>query len=319
MATVLQWSGREARALRLAMRMSVREFASHLGINDSAVSNWERRGDQARLRYQTQQDLDTALVRASDEVRERFELAPAQASQPGPPELAIGLQAGPPLPDGPRRLTHPIDGKVMVLVPAGIFPFGPENQPVSLPAFYIDLTPTTNEDYAKFVAATGYRAPIHWAASAFPDELREHPVVHVTYRDAVRYAQWAQKALPTAAEWEKAARGEKGNAYPWGNQATVAKCNVRESGIDGTTPVHRYRSGVSPYGVYDLSGNVWEWCGTETDPGRFVLKGSAFTSPFDMAAASATNDASSDMQDDDTGFRCVAPAELLDAMLSGTA
>jgi len=299
--------------------MSVREFASHLGINDSAVSNWERRGPQARLRYQTQHDLDTALARASDEARERFEMALAQASQPGAPEPTVGLHAGPPRPCGPRRVTHPIDGKLMVLIPAGSFPFGPDNQPVMLPAFYIDLTPTTNEDYARFVAASGHRAPLHWVGGAFPEELREHPVVHVTCRDAASYAEWAQKTLPSAAEWEKAARGEKGNLYPWGNQATVAKCNVRESGIDGTTPVHRYRSGVSPYGVYDLSGNVWEWCNTETDPGRYVLKGSAFTSPFDMAAANATNDASAGMQDDDTGFRCVAPAEVLDAMLSNTA
>jgi formylglycine-generating enzyme required for sulfatase activity len=64
---------------------------------------------------------------------------------------------------------------------------------------------------------------------------------------------------------------------------------------------------MSPYGVYDLSGNLWEWCRTETEPGRFVLKGSAFTSPFEAAAASATNDASAEMLDDDTGFRCVSP------------
>lgn len=301
--------------LRLALRMSVREFAEHLGVNDSAVSNGERRGEQARLRYQTQLDLDTVLVRANDDVRERFELALAQAAQPGAPALTVDAQTAVALPGSPHRVAHPVDGKSMVLIAAGTFPCGAANQPVLLPAFYIDITPTTNEDYARFVAATGHRRPLHWSGGSVPDERGDHPVVHVTHHDATGYAQWAGKALPSEAEWEKAVRGEKGYLYPWGNQPTVAKCNVRESGIECTTPVYRYRSGASPYGAYDLAGKVWEWCRTETTPGRYVLRGSAFTSPFDMASAVATNDASADMQDDDTGFRCVVPAERLDRML----
>lgn len=141
-------------------------------------------------------------------------------------------------------------------------------------------------------------------------------MVHVDCWDAAAYGEWAGKTLPTEEQWEKAARGDKGYLYPWGNQPTAAKCNVRESGIEATTPVQRYRSGSSPYGVYDLSGNVWEWCGTETTPGRFALRGSAFTSPFEMATAVATNDAAADMQDDDTGFRCVVSADVLDGLLA---
>ncbi|WP_322768848.1 orotidine 5'-phosphate decarboxylase / HUMPS family protein [Frankia sp. Cr1] len=105
MTTVRRWSGREARALREAQRMSVREFAARLGVNPAAISNWERRGDQARLRYQTQQLLDIALTRAPDDVHQRFETALAD-DEPTPAESDASLSPGPRV---PSRHTAPDD------------------------------------------------------------------------------------------------------------------------------------------------------------------------------------------------------------------
>ena len=135
---------------------------------------------------------------------------------------------------------------------------------------------------------------------------------------ASAYAAWAGKELPTSQQWEKAARGTRGNVFPWGDQPTPAKCNVRENGVGDTTPVDCYQSGVSPYGVYDMCGNIWEWCSTPTRPGRHELKGGAWTSPFDRAMPSSFNDAAESMCDDDTGFRCAIAAEPLEKLLSGT-
>jgi formylglycine-generating enzyme required for sulfatase activity len=194
------------------------------------------------------------------------------------------------------RIVHLVDGKEMLLVDGD-----------GLPAFYMDATPVTNEDYAKFVVDTGHRTPSHWENGQMPDGLSTHPVVNVSLHDAMSYATWAHKRLPTALEWEKAAGAEHGYLYPWGDRPSVAKCNVRESGIRSTTAVGTYRSGISPYGIHDMTGNVWEWCNTETTVGRYVLKGSAFTSPFEAGQTTAVNDAAADMADDDTGFRCVAP------------
>lgn len=99
--------------------------------------------------------------------------------------------------------------------------------------------------------------------------------------------------------------------YPWGDQPTPAKCNVRENGAGTTTAVDCYHSGVSPYGVSGMCGNIWEWCSTETRPGRHELKGGAWTSPLLRATPSSFNAAAASTYDDDTGFRCAVITETL--------
>jgi len=299
--------------------MSIRAFAAHLGVSERMVSKWEAGGEAITPRPINQAALDTSLACSNAEVHSRF-LAVITTDVHGIPQpRPAGSEdaATTALPDGAgHQIKHPVDGKLMTLVEEGTYLAGPENEAVWLPAFYIDVFPTTNADYARFVAATGHPAPQHWNGGHPPDELFDHPVVYVTWRDAAAYAAWTAKILPASQQWEKAARGTRGDIYPWGNQRTPAKCNVREGGIGGTTPVNRYHSGVSPYGVYDMCGNTWEWCSTQSEPGRHELKGSAFTSPFFRCNPSTFNDASIDMLDDDTGFRCATPAETMQALLT---
>lgn len=290
--------------------MSLREFAKHLGISDRMVSKWEAKGEDIHPRPVNQAALDTSLAQCSADEQARFELLRGGTIVPAPRDDDLTLT------NESTQVRHPADGKLMALVDEGVYLCGPDNEPSWLSAFYIDVYPTTNADYARFVAATGHRTPTHWTDDQCPAELPAHPVVFVTWRDAAAYAAWAGKSMPSSQQWEKAARGTLGGKYPWGDASTPAKCNVRESGRRATTPVDTYHSGTSPYGVYDMCGNVWEWCDTETNPDRHELKGSAFTSSFDRAAPSAFNDASADMNDDDTGFRCATPATVLDQLLN---
>ncbi|MFY1703095.1 SUMF1/EgtB/PvdO family nonheme iron enzyme [Micromonospora sp. WMMA1923] len=308
MTTVRQWSGREVRALREARRMSIRDFARHLGVSDRMVSKWEAGGQSIKPRPMNQAVLDTSLERAGDDAQARFVLLIDASVIASIPEQTSTPEA--------THVRHPADGKLMALVDAGVYLSGPANEPVWLPAFYIDVYPTTNADYSRFVRATGYRPPSHWPEGICTSELSDHPATFVSWNDASAYARWADKSLPSSQEWEKAARGPRGNVYPWGDRPTPAKCNVREGSIRNTTPVGRYQSGTSIYGIFDLCGNVWEWCRTETTPGRFELKGSAFTSGFERATPSNFNDADALMLDDDTGFRCVVVADAMQALLA---
>ncbi|MGW0931953.1 SUMF1/EgtB/PvdO family nonheme iron enzyme [Streptomyces sp. NPDC002644] len=311
MATVERWSGLEVRALREASRMSTEEFAARLGVSDRMVSKWEARKDTIRLRQVNQAALDTLLAGSPPDVHERF----ASLARSLGTVLPTQQSPSPGFEPQHHQVRHPRDGKKMALVEAGTFLYGERNEPAWLPSFYIDVFPVTNSDYARFVTATGHTPPQHWNRGTPPEAILDHPVVFVTWHDAAAYAAWAGKELPTAQQWEKAARGTRGDTYPWGNNATPAKCNSRESGIGSTTPVSRYHSGVSPYGVYDLCGNTWEWCSTRSGPGRYELKAGAWTSPFVRATPAMFNDASAEMLDDDTGFRCSALGTVIDAVI----
>jgi len=162
------------------------------------------------------------------------------------------------------------DGAPMVLIPAGEFTMG-DNQGaddekpahrVALNAYYMDKYEVTVAQYAKFLEATGLEAPLQWTIMNQPKH-QKRPVVYVDWADAATYCKWAGKRLPTEAEWEKAARGTDGRTFPWGNDPpTRLHANYgKEEWNDhaAVNPVGILEDGKSPYGIYDMAGNVWEW------------------------------------------------------------
>ncbi len=241
--------------------------------------------------------------------------APAQVKQPAPAPAQK-----PPSPDV-LTITTPVRME-FVRIPAGEFTMGtrPEDIPalvkrfgseegyyedetpqhrVWVAEFHIGKFPVTNAQYAEFVRATNARAPQHWPNGAIPSGKENHPVVRVSWHDSIAFCRWLSKAsgqsvrLPNEFEWEKAARGVDGRIFPWGNDDPTAElCNFYGSNVGDTTPVDRYPKGVSPYGVWDMAGNVWEWTGSvyapypykahdaRDDPnasGRRVVRGGSFS------------------------------------------
>jgi len=183
-------------------------------------------------------------------------------------------------------IVHPRDYSEMIFIPEGEFSMGASEAHVEealdlaryrhakavrawfedeLPmwqvrtdAYLIDKYPVTNEQFDKFINATGYRPVGDWRRY-FTAGRENHPAVMVSWDDAWAYARWAEKRLPTEAEWEKAARGTDGRKYSWGNRWDSSRLNSLEKGPHTTTPVGSFPEGTSPYGVLDCLGNVWEW------------------------------------------------------------
>jgi formylglycine-generating enzyme required for sulfatase activity len=163
----------------------------------------------------------------------------------------------------------------MVCIPAGVFLYGEGKEERELPEFWIGRTPITNAQYTRFVAATGHEPPAHWQGETPPAQIADHPVTHVSWHDAAAYAGWAGKRLLSEEEWEKAARGSDGQAYPWGDWAE-GRCNTKEAGVGTTTPVGQYSpEGDSPYGCVDMAGNVFEWMASVDGKYR-VLRGGSY-------------------------------------------
>lgn len=168
----------------------------------------------------------------------------------------------------------------MILIPGSEFFMGSEKksrltspgQTIMVHSFYIDIYPVTHEEYHEVIT--------DWK---FDPEKRHHPVVGLHYDEILEYCRRVGKRLPAEAEWEKAARGDKDQRlYPWGNVFSNKKCNCRSFLFmfkEKVIAVDAYNEGKSPYGCFDMIGNVWEWTSTKVDEERIVLKGGSCTSP----------------------------------------
>jgi formylglycine-generating enzyme required for sulfatase activity len=139
--------------------------------------------------------------------------------------------------------------------------------------YFIMRYPVTNAQYDQFVRETEHRTPLFWKNGVFPTEKAEHPVIGVSYYDAIAFCSWAAQVtglpirLPTEPEWEKAARGTDARLYSWGNDWKKDACNIAEEKIKSTSPVGQFSpQGDSPYGVADMGGNVQEWCSSLFGP-----------------------------------------------------
>ena len=231
--------------------------------------------------------------------------------------------------------------------------------------FWIDRYEVTNDTYTPFVQATGHRAPANsnpastlWENNAPISGIGTDPVVNVSWEDAVAYCAWMGKRLPTEAEWEKAARGTDGRRYPWGNEWDFKKANSasywagrtidfqsgvgwdafwikgegakisKEKGIKGevlTMPVASFPEGVSPYGLYDMAGNVAEWVQDWYNPNYYndaplsdpqgpsrgaikAMRGGSWLKPAISLRTSDRDWGTIDSRPSGTGFRCAKEA-----------
>ncbi len=240
------------------------------------------------------------------------------------------------------------DGAPMVPVPAGPFPMGvpkgdrdggrdeyPRHD-VSLDKYYIDKFEVTNGRYLEFIKATGYRLPQHpqdpkrnlWQGSLMPESVSDRPVINVDWYDAEAYCKWAGKRLPTEAEWEKAAHGTESRRFPWGNVEPTHKhlnFNQRWQGEKTLMPVGSYEAGKSPFGAYDMAGNVWEWVADWYDPAYYekspprnpqgpesgthkVLRSSGWQVETPLVRIFTRVKSDPLIRNESTGFRCAADA-----------
>ncbi len=208
---------------------------------------------------------------------------------------------------------------------------------VFLDTYWIDRYEVTNEKYLEFALATGHRPALDdscesetckegnlWDGYSFPNKIKNQPVIQVSWYDADSYCRWRDKRLPTEAEWEKAARGTEGFLYPWGNSPpTPAHTNYNRKwkGYATLSDVGKHPPGISIYGVYDMTGNVWEWVADWYDLTYYprarkknpkgpkegqnkLVRGGSWVNNDDVLHSAFRRWSRPEVRFNDTGFRC---------------
>jgi formylglycine-generating enzyme required for sulfatase activity len=236
-------------------------------------------------------------------------------------EFVIHLKPGIPRRISERTWTIPAksDQPGMVKIPSGSFRFRSthgdafipypeedEDSIFNMPGFYMDIHPVTNIQFKRFLDATRYRPADtagflrHWIKGSYPSGQGDFPVIHVSYEDALAYARWAGKRLPTEIEWQYAAQSTDGHDWPWKQEIPVTRSEEKVTetltvftlhGIDSTRcnlgngrldPVGRYPSGANPNGLLDLVGSVWQLTADQYQAGHYrylMMKGGSYFKP----------------------------------------
>jgi toxoflavin biosynthesis protein ToxD len=187
----------------------------------------------------------------------------------------------------------------------GWFELEPGRATARSAAFAIDLTPVTGAAFAEFVADTG-------ASTEIDIERADHPIARVTWHEAEAYCAWRGalvgqlRRLPTAAEYEKAVRGEDGYHYPWGNDFDATRLNSAVDGVGDTVAVGTFPAGASPYGLLDGAGNVAQWTATSWphEPGAMTIKGSSFADLAGFGRGASARGRPPGTREATLGFRC---------------
>ena len=232
------------------------------------------------------------------------------------------------------------DGMLELYVPAGSFMMGsndgdsdevPVHQ-VTLDSYWIDQTEVTVRMYRTCVDAGVCAEPETTKSEThssffYNTAFDNYPVVYVTWYDAVDYCSWVDARLPTEAEWEKAARGDKENTYPWGNAAPTNQHANYDNNLGDVDIVGSYPMGISPYGALDMAGNAYEWVSDWYDPDyyevspsfnptgpltgeRHTLRGASFDTSAKVIRAANRGSYPPDTTGNDDGFRCARDASM---------
>jgi formylglycine-generating enzyme required for sulfatase activity len=215
----------------------------------------------------------------------------------------------------PVREVPPLDA--LVELPAGCYELGEpgEERSVVVGRMLVGRWPVVNAHVTAFAAATGRRLAPRLAAKLDDPQLADHPATDVTRADAEAFCAWASTRLgrplrlPTADEWEAAARGTDGRTYPWGEVFDESRCACAESGWGWTVPVTVHPYGAGPFGAEQLAGNVWEWVTDTTRDGWGVLRGGSYLDTGWGLRASRSQPADPRRATPTTGFRIAVPVD----------